>query len=57
VRGTNVTNIIASITVAPNRPQLLRALESGHLPFLLSDGVKRKDEKTTIERVSDEPKL
>jgi hypothetical protein len=40
VRGTSVKNVIVFITVSPSRPALLKALENGKLPVLLSDGIK-----------------
>lgn len=53
IRGTSVKNIIVFITVSPSRPALLKALENGKLPVLLSDGVKYS-EKCEIEKVPEE---
>ena len=49
IRGTSVKNIMVVLNVTPNRPQLLRALERGELPVLLSDGVQHQSENTTVE--------
>ena len=47
IRGTSVKNIMVFLNVTPNRPQLLRALERGELPVLLS--VQHQSENTTVE--------
>ncbi len=55
VRGTSVKNVFAFIMVTQNRPELLRALDRGQLPVLLSDGIQQVQEKTTIEIMPKEP--
>lgn len=54
IRGTSVKNIIVFLTVSPSRPALLKALEKGQLPVLLSDGVKQQLEKATIEIIPEQ---
>lgn len=54
IRGTSVKNIMVFITLNPSRPALLKALETGKLPVLLSDGVKPLPDKCTIEITPEE---